>query len=549
MNLFSTSSLILSLSSIFFSLIVYRTDKNNRVSKAWLYSSISFSLWALGLYGVTSTASIHNALLWQHLLDVSAIFLPALYFNFISELFKFDNAKWRALFLWTSGAIAIFSFTPLFKLGVMPKFDFFWVNPGPYYVIFPAYFATHGVIASAILIYKLIQEWNNKVARGQIRNTMIAGLMGYAGGSTNFFPQFFDSYPYGNYLVVFFIVFMVYGVLKYKLLSTKVISAQVFSAALVMVFLFNILRSEVLSQWITNFVIFIFVSFFSLLLVRSINEEVRARQRIEELAQDLEKTNERLRELDQQKSEFVSLASHQLRGPLTAVKGYASMLLDGDFGEIKEGVKDAIEKIFKSTQDLVILVGDYLDVSRIEQGRMQYDFSTFDVRDVVGTVVTELRPNVDLAKLSIDFDYDLNGNFRVNADQGKIKQVVGNLIDNSIKYTQKGGIHVWITNNKPGKILISISDTGVGIHKDVLPRLFEKFTRAPDASKTNIMGTGLGLYVAKKMIEAHQGKIWAESSGPGKGATFFIELNEVRSDPANPMILRDGEITSRQIIS
>ncbi len=552
MNLFSTSSLILSLSSIFFSLIVYRADKHNRVSKAWLYSSISFSVWALGLYGVTSTSSQNIALVWQYILDLAAIFLPALYFIFISELFKFKNGNWRIFFLAIAGILAVFSFTPFFKVGVVPKFDFFWINPGPYYFIFPVYFGIHGVIASIILVYKLIEQWGNKMARGQIRNTMIAGLLGYVGGSTNFFPQYFNVYPYGNYLVILFIVFMVYGVLRYKLLSTKVISAQIFSAALVMVFLFNVLRSEEISQWITNFIIFMCVTFFSLLLVRSINEEVKARQKIENLAQELEKTNERLRELDQQKSEFVSLASHQLRGPLTAVKGYASMLLDGDFGEIRDSVKEAIEKIFKSTQDLVILVGDYLDVSRIEQGRMQYDFSTFDARDIVGTVVTELRPNVDLAKLTIDFDYDMSGMFKVNADQGKIKQVISNLIDNSIKYTPKGGIHVWLTNNKPGKILISISDSGVGIHPEILPRLFEKFTRAPDASRTNIMGTGLGLYVAKKMIEAHQGQIWAESAGVGKGSTFFIELNQVKVDPRNPndpAILNDGEITSRQIIN
>jgi signal transduction histidine kinase len=190
-------------------------------------------------------------------------------------------------------------------------------------------------------------------------------------------------------------------------------------------------------------------------------------------------------------------------------------------------VKDAISKIYASTNDLVVLVGDYLDVSRIEQGRMQYDFSTFDLRELAGTVVTELRPNIEKAKLQLDFDYDQSGEFRVNADQGKIKQVVSNLIDNSVKYTPKGSIHIWISHNAPKKVLLSISDTGVGIHPDVLPRLFEKFTRAPDASKTNIMGTGLGLYVAKKMVEAHHGRIWAESAGPGKGSSFFIELDTI----------------------
>lgn len=528
MNLFSTSSLILSLSSIFFSLIVFRTDRNNKVSKAWLYSSISFSLWALGLYGVTSTNSPRFALLWQYLLDVSAIFLPALYFIFISELFNFKNAVSRKIFLSLSFIISIFSFTPLFKLGVIEKFDFYWVDPGPYYFVFPVYFGLNALVSVYILIYKLFKDYDNKITRGQVRNTLIAGVMGYVGGSTNFFPQFFNVYPYGNYLVILFIVFMVYGVLRYKLLSAKVISAQIFSTALAMVFLFNVLRSTELSEWITNFIVFCFVTFFSILLVRSVNEEVKARRQIEELAQELEKTNIRLRELDQQKSEFVSLASHQLRGPLTAVKGYASMLLEGDFGEVKDGVKDAMEKIYTSTQDLVVLVNDYLDVSRIEQGRMQYDFSKFDIQQLVATIITELQPNIDLAGNKLTFDYENGKNYMVNGDQGKIKQVISNLLDNSNKYTPKGEIHVWVRNTGDGKIQISISDNGVGIHPDVLPQLFEKFTRAPDASKTNILGTGLGLYVAKKMIEANHGRVWAESAGQGKGSTFFIEIGEYK---------------------
>lgn len=527
MNLFSTSSLILCLSSIFFSLIVYRNDRNNRVSKAWLYASISFSGWSLGLYGVTSTKLESYAILWQYILDVSAIFLPALYFNFLSELFGRKKKMWRNIFLSLATILSIFSFTSLFKNGVVPKYDFFWIDPGQYYVIFPIYFLLHALIALSVLIYEYTKNKDNPVLKGQIRNTLIAGIMGYTGGISNFFPQFFNVYPYGNYLVILFIVFMVYGVLKYKLLSVKVISAQIFSTAIILVFLFNVLRSNELSDWIINFAIFGLVIFFSILTIRSVNEEVKAREKIEELAKDLESTNIHLQELDQQKSEFVSLASHQLRGPLTAIKGYASMLLDGDFGPVEGEVKDAITKVYASTNDLVVLVGDYLDVSRIEQGRMQYDFSTFDLRDLAGTVVTELRPNIEKAKLQLDFDYDSEGEFRVNADQGKIKQVVSNLIDNSVKYTPKGSIHVWLTHTAPGKVTLSISDTGVGIHPEVLPRLFEKFTRAPDASKTNIMGTGLGLYVAKKMVEAHHGRIWAESAGVGKGSSFFIELDTI----------------------
>lgn len=155
---------------------------------------------------------------------------------------------------------------------------------------------------------------------------------------------------------------------------------------------------------------------------------------------------------------------------------------------------------------------------------MQYNFEHFDLAEEVETVVTELRPTIEKAHLAISCDIDKNSNYTIEGDRGKIKQVIGNILDNSIKYTPQGSIHVWVTRKENNKILITVSDTGVGIKPEVLPNLFEKFSRAPDASKTNIIGTGLGLYIAKKMIEANHGRIWAQSAGENKGASFFIEL-------------------------
>lgn len=339
---------------------------------------------------------------------------------------------------------------------------------------------------------------------------------------------YFELNWLGQVSTVTMIAFATYAIVKHQLFNIKAIATEILIGILwIFLLIRSILAGNGTERFLNGgmFAVSIVIGFF---LIRSVKSEVEQKDKLAKLAQELEATNVHLQELDQQKSEFVSLASHQLRGPLTAIKGYASMLLDGDFGPVEGEVRDAMSKIYTSTNDLVVLVGDYLDVSRIEQGRMQYDFSTFDLRELAATVVTELRPNIEHAKLTIDYDYDMTGQYMVNADQGKIKQVISNLIDNAVKYTPQGGIHVWLTHRTDSKVLLSISDTGVGIHPDVLPRLFEKFTRAPDASKTNIMGTGLGLYVAKKMIEAHHGRVWAESSGVNKGSTFFIELDCIK---------------------
>ena len=272
-------------------------------------------------------------------------------------------------------------------------------------------------------------------------------------------------------------------------------------------------------------------SILGLSLIRGVKKEVAQRENIQKLANSLELTNEelasaniRLKELDQQKSEFVSLASHQLRSPLTAIRGYASMITEGEYGSVSPELKEPIEKIASSVKSMIIMVEDFLSISRIEQGRMKFDFTDFDLKKLAEEVVYELRPNADKAGLTLSFSAEPGKKYLVSGDQTKIKQTIINFLDNSMKYTPKGSIAVSIRKDAYDKIQIAIADTGIGISKETLPKLFQKFTRASDANKTNVMGTGLGLYVAKQMIEAHKGKVWAESPGEGKGSTFFIEL-------------------------
>lgn len=249
---------------------------------------------------------------------------------------------------------------------------------------------------------------------------------------------------------------------------------------------------------------------------------------LEKLNRQIADANNKLKELDQLKSEFLSLATHQIRAPLTAIKGYSSMLIEGDFGVLPQKAKDSVETIFKSSQNLINIVGDFLNISRIEQGRMVYEKSTFDIANLTKEVAKELEPNVKKAGLTLTLDIKEGVKAEVNADLGKIKQVIGNLIDNAIKYTVKGGINISISTDTE-KVFIKIKDTGIGIDKEEIGKLFTKFTRAKDANKTNVIGTGLGLYIAKKMTEAHHGDIKIESEGLGHGTTFIIELPRVKS--------------------
>jgi signal transduction histidine kinase len=234
-----------------------------------------------------------------------------------------------------------------------------------------------------------------------------------------------------------------------------------------------------------------------------------------------ERRAENLAELDRLKSEFLSVATHQLRAPITAIRGYAANMIDGTYGAIPPYLVDPLSVIQESSRLMVNSIEDYLNISRIEQGRMKYEKSKFDLAELSQKVVNEFQA---VAKQkSIAFVYGGGEAAMVNADIGKIKQVLTNLIDNAIKYTKQGSVTVSVAKAPTG-VRVTVADTGVGISKEDIPKLFSKFTRARDANKVNTTGTGLGLYVVKQLVEGNGGKTWIESAGSGKGSHFIVEL-------------------------
>jgi signal transduction histidine kinase len=335
---------------------------------------------------------------------------------------------------------------------------------------------------------------------------------------------------YGMFALPVFIGFMVFAINRYDIFELKSFNIQLLSWVLVALVGSEYFFLNSTTESTLNTITLLTSVFIVITLSKSIRKENRDRKKIEYLNKGLIASNKALADSNAQKTEFISIASHQIRGPLTSIKGYASMILEGDVGKVEGLLRDGIETMFKSAQSLVVLVGDYLDISRMDQGKMKYDFSDFDLVEVAGQVVKEMQPNVKISRLTLELDAEEGADFFIHADQGKLKQVMSNLVDNSVKYTSIGGITIVLRREKD-KIIIKIKDTGIGIDADVIPKLFERFTRAPDAGQTNMLGTGLGLFVARKMVEAHRGRIWVESPGRHKGTTFSIELDALHKTP------------------
>ena len=188
-----------------------------------------------------------------------------------------------------------------------------------------------------------------------------------------------------------------------------------------------------------------------------------------------------------------------------------------------------LTNVYNSNERLIALVNSLLDISRIEAGKIKYEESEFSLADLLNDITQEFQQRAHDRGLDLNFEMPKPKPANMKGDSGKLRQVVSNLVDNAIKYTPNGGIEVKLDLQDPDdkenkKIVITVQDTGEGIEPEDLPKLFHSFSRAQAGTKLWTEGTGLGLYVAKKFIEMHKGRIYAQSDGHGKGSRFIIEL-------------------------
>lgn len=543
MTLIDTRNLILilvaALNSIL-GLVIFIKNRKDPVNLWYGLTALSTSLWAIGIAFFRLATDLTLADFWARFYYASAALIGASFmlfsFYFPFSIFKVKKVH-KICFIVFSLAVLVVSLYPDVLVGQLFVRD--WgkeVKLSDFYIIFSSYFLMCLVGAFGNLILKIKKA--TTLQKIQIKfvfvGTMIAAIWGV---TFNLLLPFFGNYKLiwlGPYFTLFMVGFIAYAVVRHQLMNIKVIATEIFAILIPLALFVDVFFLSTNNERIFKFWLFLFVAFFSLLLVRSVLKEIRSKERLEKLTNSLHRANLELQKLDKAKSDFISIASHQLRTPLTVIKGFVSMMLEGSFGQINDVMRDKLNKTYESAERLIKLVNDLLDLSHMEGGKMRYEFKKVELAAMVQSVFEELAPQAARKNLKFEFNRPA-GEFNVWADEEKLRQVAMNLIDNAIKYTKEGGVVLSLVDTG-GQIEFSVKDTGLGMSPQEIPKLFQKFVRGTTAPRMYTDGSGIGLYVAKKVMDEHRGQIGAQSAGAGQGSTFFIKMPEYKDGMAPPVV-------------
>lgn len=538
------SHILTAVIAILIGFFVYKNGKKFLLNKLLFAITICFSIWVVS--NLILWTNIHSnimMLVWSFLRVFSSLIsVLSIYFIYVFLEKRDISILLKIIFIFLIVPVVILAPTHLNLSGFnILDCDAFMFEG----VLFQFYRVFFGILAMVWILILLVRKY--RIVEPNIRKQILFMGIGielflFLFFIVTFLAAYFTKIGilndsrieyYGLFGMVIFVIYLSILIVRFKTFNVKLVATQALVWGLIILIGAQFFFISGTTNLILNSVAFVGVIIFGQLLFDSVRKEIEQKEKLLSLAtqledtnQNLEVANEKLKGLDKLKSEFVSLASHQLRSPLTAIKGYTSMLIEGDYGEINPEAKETISRIMESSNNLSIVVEDLLNVTKIEQGGMKYVMVPFDFTDLILDTVKDLSITAEGKGLKLICKISPDDKHSVNGDKEKVRQILINLLDNSMKYTKQGQIEVDLhcDNNKAR---LSIKDTGVGISKEAIGDLFKKFSRE-DRAKLNSTGSGLGLYLVKEIVDAHKGNVWVESEGEGKGSTFFVEFDEVK---------------------
>ncbi len=511
-------------------LAVYRSNPNGATNKIFSLLSLFTMLWLMTNFFVRLPLQPESLLLLHRLGIFFAAAMSSLFFLLAHTMpAETIQLKQRTLYIVLALTLLMmainlspYAFVSLNNVG-----ENFEPQAGPGL----AFFSILSTIFSILAVYWLIKKYRRSegVEKNQLGLVLLGiltmlGLIIVTVLTPIIFLHSSELLMFTPLYTLAFLGMTGYAIVKYRLFNLKVLATEAFTTILWIALLSKTVSAESSTERFIDFFIFAIAFFFGIFLIRSVRREVEQREQLQVLTTQLKEANVKLEELSKFKSQLLSIASHQIQSPLAAMKGFAQLVMDGSYGPVSDQVKDAVGKMKHSADNLIDLIGTLLDVRKIDEGRMEYKFAPTDIVKLVIDVVDQFRPLALAKKLAFTALLPKK-ELMVNADAQKLRQVIQNLIDNAIKYTSTGFVKVELYEANDA-MMFTVSDSGAGFAPELAPHLFEEFVR-DERVKRQILGTGLGLYIAKKMIEAHGGKVWGESKGPEKGSTFFVTLKKI----------------------
>ncbi|NCS72028.1 MAG: hypothetical protein GW775_02025 [Candidatus Magasanikbacteria bacterium] len=524
---FVITSLVNAIVSFILAVFVIFTGYKKRLARYLFYFCGSVALWSFPYFLWQISSTSEYAFFWSRMLMFGAVFTSLSYLHLVIVFLGKDKERFYRVvlsifYLFSLLWVVLNATTNLFVVGVEPRSFFpFWPIPGPFFIPFLSAFAGHVLYATYLLAVAYRKAKGNK--RKQIKLMLFGNLIAFIGGATNY-PLWFhiNIAPWGNIAVALYAIITVYSIMRYKFLDLRVVMAELFTGIILVIFFGDVFLSRSVPELGFRLLALVVMGLFSFVLVKSVRLEVDRREEVTQLAKSLERANIQLQQLDEQKTEFLSIASHQLRTPLSILKGYIELLKDGAFGKPTKKMVATLADMDETNERLVKLVDDFLDITRIEQGRTLFVFDMHSMNNLITSVVAELRDRAIAAEFSLSW-VPPKGIDEVYMDDEKIRHVVFNFVDNAIKYGLKGTINVMF-EKKDGGYVVSVKDNGIGFMKEDQVNFFYKFYRGKNVQGTNVNGTGLGIYVCRKFVETHNGYVWASSPGLGKGSEFGFYL-------------------------
>ena len=521
------TSLIVAATSFFFSSMVFLKNKENVIHRSFLGVGVSAALWIVAVLVETGVESESVTLLGARIELAAAASLLFFIYKFSYHFggpfrgFK-EHGTMAALIALVTSVIGLA--TPLALQGARRTGSGLVHEYGPLWPLVLAYISVFVMANIYIIGSKFLRL--SKEERAHTRWVLIGMLISAPFIlTTNFVLPFFyhkDTMQFGPLGIAFLILFSSYAVLRHKIFNVRVVAAELLALVLLLFIVVSIPFADSKTEIFIDVFLLAAMSGASFFAVRSAIADGEQRDELARTAAALEKANEELKRLDEVRKGFLSFVSHQLRQPLVIMKGYASLIREGEFGEASQELQHASKKIYDATEQMNLLINNFLDIRAVEEGKVDYSFKDTDVAKLVRDIVNEYRAVAEERGLDLSFDADPPV-MEASVDALKFRQVVQNLIDNAIKYTKRGSVRVTVAEEGE-RAVITVEDTGVGIPDDLQTRLFEQFIRGKSATERGIRGTGLGLYFVKRMVEAHRGYVTVSSDGDEKGSRFLISI-------------------------